>query len=858
MGLLDQQPPFKNDKNLLLGVFFLSFCAFSFQTYLSCIFSVIFSEGLVFFPTTIAFLGFGIAGIALYLSRSRFLTDAENFFFYSQVCLIAAVGLFLFIPPFVSRHIDKAIIALYEQHNIEFLRGDRIASGFFYFYAFLLGLIAAIPFFLFGLCLSACFKYFPKQIHKIYFVDLGGAGVGCVAGVLLMPVLGPTGVNTVIVIFLILSCFLFLSFHRSVRTKRRYIILLSALIGFLSMVVVNAKTDFFEIKLDPRIISPESAGSGGKTHEIWHKWNAYSRIGLWFIDNENSYEFIINRKIALSTVLPYNPEEPYVLRHVIHSHRFSPAGATFSFQTPKDVLVIFAGAGRDLVEAYAYSRGSSNLTGVEINPLIVHKALSMPQFHLKEFFQKPNVRLIVREGRDFLNSDKNRYDAIILSYGKSPFTYNLGLAANTTEFLFTREAFREYLRHLKPEGTLTVMALNQIQPLVLAKTVFEESGIADIQKKVVVLTRRPAFHKRNNTTPPLHLSHLLDTQETDIFKKSRTGIVIFKKTDFSYEEVEAIGRFAKANRRTLAYGPFFTTPTQKAYKDLLETKDLARLLKDVEKKYHMYFRAADDDRPYIWNLFPLRAFFSRDFWLTVLRNPFSNPLYSNNLFLFFVFGSILFLVLALLVIPLTGGIKTVFVKGDEIYIAYFSAIGFGYILIEIFLMQTLSLFLGHPIYAFSLVLSSFLVSSGIGGFFSRGLFEKRTMDLRRLTFMVLSSLALYYLISVLFRRFMIYWDTWAKICIAVPIISALGFLLGMYFPVGLRLCNRRNSRLIPFLWSVDHIAAILGSIVSIFLSIYGGFRTLLYCAGGIYALILLLCRSKYLSQDPAADRTVPR
>ena len=55
------------------------------------------------------------------------------------------------------------------------------------------------------------------------------------------------------------------------------------------------------------------------------------------------------------------------------------------------------------------------------------------------------------------------------------------------------------------------------------------------------------------------------------------------------------------------------------------------------------------------------------------------------------------------------------------FLLYFLAIGAGYILIEVALIQKFVLFLGHPTYALTVVIFSMLVSSGVGSFVSRKL-----------------------------------------------------------------------------------------------------------------------------------------
>ena len=52
------------------------------------------------------------------------------------------------------------------------------------------------------------------------------------------------------------------------------------------------------------------------------------------------------------------------------------------------------------------------------------------------------------------------------------------------------------------------------------------------------------------------------------------------------------------------------------------------------------------------------------------------------------------------------------------FYTYFAGIGLGFLLIEISQLQRLSIFLGHPTYALTVVLFSVLLSSGIGSMLS--------------------------------------------------------------------------------------------------------------------------------------------
>ena len=77
-------------------------------------------------------------------------------------------------------------------------------------------------------------------------------------------------------------------------------------------------------------------------------------------------------------------------------------------------------------------------------------------------------------------------------------------------------------------------------------------------------------------------------------------------------------------------------------------------------------------------------------------------------------------VLAFLILPLAlhrhrgNGAKT-----GIIALLYFIAVGFGYILVEISLIQRFVLFLGHPTYALTVVVFLLLLSSGAGSVAAR-------------------------------------------------------------------------------------------------------------------------------------------
>jgi len=92
----------------------------------------------------------------------------------------------------------------------------------------------------------------------------------------------------------------------------------------------------------------------------------------------------------------------------------------------------------------------------------------------------------------------------------------------------------------------------------------------------------------------------------------------------------------------------------------------------------------------------------------------------GKLLLLLVLGISLGLSIVLLLLPLFLKSRTGLSRpGSFRLLLYFFGVGVAYMMIEILLMQEFSLFLGHPVYAISLVLFSLLIFSGAGSLASR-------------------------------------------------------------------------------------------------------------------------------------------
>jgi len=74
----------------------------------------------------------------------------------------------------------------------------------------------------------------------------------------------------------------------------------------------------------------------------------------------------------------------------------------------------------------------------------------------------------------------------------------------------------------------------------------------------------------------------------------------------------------------------------------------------------------------------------------------------------------------------------------------------------------------------------------------------------------------------------------ARLLATAVIIAPLGFLMGMPFPLGIRILSDSKKPLIPWAWAVNGCASVLGSILPTILALYLGFSRIFIIAGVTY------------------------
>src|SRR5437660_2387983 len=116
-----------------------------------------------------------------------------------------------------------------------------------------------------------------------------------------------------------------------------------------------------------------------------------------------------------------------------------------------DVLIIGAGSGNDVSRALQW--GAQHVDAVEIDPAINRLGR---QYHPDQPFQDPRVEIHLDDGRNFLRSTQRKYDLIIYALVDSLVLHSGYSNIRLESFLFTRQAYEDVRRHLKPNGNFVI------------------------------------------------------------------------------------------------------------------------------------------------------------------------------------------------------------------------------------------------------------------------------------------------------------------------------------------------------------------------------------------------------------------
>jgi hypothetical protein len=769
----------------LVGIASVSAALLMTELALTRIFSVTMYYHFAFLAISIALFGLSASGVLVFVLRSRLAATATP-------TLLAATAML---------HGAATLVAL------AFLVRIRVGLDYSTENLFLMLAIyglSALPFLTGGAVVSLSFARLSSRINMVYAADLLGAATGCLLLIPLLNTLGAPGVVMTAAGLSMIAALCFSPGRARVGVGLGAVGLLAVpscaqLAGRSPFAVVDTKGHLGDRILFSKWNSFSRVAVYDRAHGDWSLSPTYTgpKIDTLFMDIDSAASTpIVKGTGTLADAGSLKYELTAIGYHLVEN----PSG--FS------ALVIGPGGGRDLLSALVF--GASHVDGVEINPIIARDVM-LDRFRTYSggIYADPRVSVYVDDGRSFVRRSSTKYDVIQASLVDTWAATAAGAYTLTENSLYTAEAFGEYLDHLSDRGVLTITrwVFDGLRLVSLAQAACAQRGLDASKHLAIIRFDRVA-------TFLLKRQPFTDADTARLVERSRElGFTILYAPGVDASEVGP-DPFEMARYGTGAGD----------YRKLILAPDRERFLAE----YPLDIRPTTDDRPFFFHTTRLAKQFDVAFGKSML---FGNGL-SALLTLFGISAVlvILFIIGPLLLVVRERG------TGWPAWLIYFGALGAGFMLLEVALLQQFVLLLGHPVYSLTVTLFSLLLGTGLGSFVSRAVPADRVKAITLRAVLVVAVLGL--LAPLLIPKLIdiaIPWSLTLRIATAVAILLPLGFVLGLPLPGGMRLLAERSPEIIPWGWGLNGAFSVVGATLAVFIAMNWGFSTALVAGAATYA-----------------------
>jgi hypothetical protein len=751
------------------------------------IYSVVFWNHLVYLIVSVALLGFGISGTWLAFGKETWLARRLTLPVAAIGFAVTAVLSALIVPQW-GVNIDTLFVSAW--HTIRLLVTYSTAI---------------FPYFFAGWILGTIYREYAGQIHFLYFADLIGAASGCLAVPLLIR---PAGAIVLVALACALGALPILIGDLLARRNAPSLALLTGAVAALALVAHYA--DAINLRIVPDRAKNFSVFSndprGQRKHEL-SEWNILARtdvIGAVDTGEKRIYidgaAFTRMATEATRDVPPFDKErEPLV-----------PFRAPYVLPRKCDrTLVIGSGGGLDVW--HALRGGAKHVDAVEINPTTARIVKNEYNDVLSGLFTRPEVNLMMAEGRSFVRSRSERYDLIVMHAIDTFAAIDAGAYMLAENYLYTVDAIVDYMQHLEPEGILSI-------------TRWCYAGETPRLFSIML----EALYELGYQNPESHLALEVCNSWT---------AALASPTPFSPDEL------ALLKAHTGKYGGaalFPLSPEEQVEPVQKIVNEYAQARKHGTQNalcaaYTYNIKPVWDDDPFFFHYEKMssivRILDERTSW-DFIRGQWPSLI----LFLLLLLMS---LALALFVILPLWRRGRGDLPGFGLWLVYFCCLGVAFIFVEICFMQRFALLLGHPGRSLVLVLGGLLFFAGLGS----NLKPKLNIRLER----TLLALCAVIIVSAFgyphIVRAILGWPLWMRSVATVLLVAPAAIFMGMPFPTGLRAVAARSADAVPWMWGVNGGATVLGSILAIIVAIYFSFTTVLVIAAMGYAAAGILYRS---------------
>jgi len=672
--------------------------------------------------------------------------------------------------------------------------------------------VLTLPFILSGFVVTLVLTRTAGPIGLLYGADLIGAAVGCLAiiGLLNFTDLTSTALVTAGVAALGAWCFARAGQRRGVAA-----LLLAA--GLFGAGWLNAHAD-------PRlgVLYPKNRSVWPLLNTIQYSaWNAHSYVFVRRPERSEAWLWgpgkLAPKEPAIAAWAMIDGEagtpitkwdgNPSTLNWVQYDVTALPYRIRHG-----NIGIIGVGGGRDLLTAI-WARNHS-ITGIEINQTFID-VLTGPFRAFAGVADSPGVTLVHDEARSYLTRTSQRFDVLQMSLIDTWAATGAGAFTLTENGLYTREGWRVFLRALTPSGVFSVSrwyapgsVSETTRLLSLGVASLLDAGVKDPSKHLVLVG---AGH---------------------------VATLMVSLTPFSAADGESLQTAAGQFGFDIQVSPWMPLVNTQLSKVAHATS--LKALNDDAFHWDFDFTPPTDARPFFFNMLKPRAVF-RD-----VAAPEGGVITGNLVAtstLFSLLAIVAVLVAAVIVAPLAVVGRPRMPPGlFGSALLYFALIGLGFMFIQIPFLQRFSVHLGHPTYTFSIILFLMILAAGAGSLASErvGLMAmRRRVSIHALPFAIAGLVLVETALLQPAMDLSVGWELAGRSLVVAVFVVPLAFMLGLCFPIGMRLVERHSPQVTAWMWGVNGACGVLASIVAVMISLWWGIQANLFIAAALYAMLAL-------------------
>ena len=780
-------------RGLGAGLFFATFSTLLLEILNARLLSVLTWYHLSFFAVSLAMLGMASGAVFVFLDRDRFGADVAPrslarvaTWFAVSIPLAHVVTLSV---PFLS--LDE-----FSTMEVASLAVSTVAL--------------AVPFVLSGVVVTVALTRCGGRIGRLYALDLVGAAAACLV---VVPVLERSNISAAILLAGAAAGAAATCFHFFARTGR---MLVPATVTVLLAAAALGNSQASE---PLHVLYPKNRNTWLARHAQTH-WNSHSYVA---VDSPGESQPFLwgpgiggDRFRAQTAWLVIDGEagtpitgwdgDPQSLEWVSYDVTTLP----YVIRRSGDVAVIGVGGGRDILGAI-WGR-SRSITGIDVNAIMLD-LLTGTHRDFARIATRPEVQLVHDDGRAYITRTTDRFDVIQMSLVDTWAATGAGAFTLSENGLYTLDAWRVFLSRLKPGGVLSVSRW------------FDPTNASETSRLLALATA--ALLERGVTEPVRHI--LLTSRD-------RVATAMVSNEPFTTADIGAVRDIATERGYEILVSPDGTSAFGGAQLAAIAASrsaaDLDRAIADPIFDYSV----PTDRRPYYFNMLKPAAF------LHAYSLPRSGVLWGNlraTATLLALLAVATVLVTLIIVWPLVrSGRPPMAAARFRMTMIYFGVIGFGYMLVQIALLQRFAIFLGHPTYTLAVILFTMLLFTGAGSVLSEHLAVPSGRVFRAIPFTIAGALVLVAVLLPSVLAAAAATSLGARLAIVVVVTAPLAMLLGLCFPTGVRLVSDAPA-VTAWAWGVNGALGVLASIAAVIVSIWVGIDANFWAAAALYAALAI-------------------